>query len=518
MKDLLFVSDAGSWSAALSPGETGTWTVEIVAKTGGALDELRRRRPDVVVFDADAEHDIAWSLLARLKSDPDTAVASTRAVMIGPAGEMSRLRAAIEGALAYVAKPVETSELQRALASALAGADERVRRREAQQRALHELARLEHPRAHDPPAPARRRYTASGPPACDLAAGSTPASLDIDLDRLSDKQRAVLSALAGMPSNAAAARLLGISASRVSAQVGAVAKRLGVDRRSVVELARTGALALSTPSAADVASELPTAMERGELSLAYQPIVSLATGAVTGAEALLRWNHGRHGALRPAAFLPVAEATAMVRPFTQWVLREASSQLDRWKSDFPEIDLDVTVNVSASQATSGEIVHLVERLLATSGVAPASLVFDIPAVSLVARPDAVVATVTRLKRLGVMVAIDDFAGSTLRALERCRVDIVKIEWSFVAGLGRSASDTAIVEAAIRVGAALDIDTLAKGVETQAQLDTLAAFGCRFAQGYQLSPPLSSGQFSALLANSPGEKRRSELGATGPNRR
>lgn len=504
MKRLLFVTDRDNLEAAFRSGRCPPWAIDVVAKTGGALEEIRRRRPDVVAFDADAEHDIAWSLLVRLKSDPDVTLACTRAVMVGPPGEVVRLRAAIEGAVAYVTKPVEATAFHEALASALTDTEEPVLRRAAQQRALHELVRLERNELDDRRTTMSNAGTTAASPSPCSDRGFAPAFPGSDLDEavrgLSEKQRAVLFALSETASKAAAARMLGVSESRVSAQVRAIAKRLGVAPDSVVDLARrTPAAAEPGRTAVGLGSELETAVGKGELTLEYQPIVSLATRRVMGAEALVRWNHPRHGVLRPASFLPVAEATGMVGLVTRWVLAEASSQLHRWRTELGLTDLDVTVNVSTGQAATSELVTMVEDLLAASPIEPASLILDIPAASLIAEPHRVATTVTRLKRLGVKVAIDDFAGSTLRSLKRFRVDVLKIDWSFVSGLGRSAIDTAIVEAALGLGAALEIDTHAKGVETQHQMETLAALGCRYAQGFHIAPSLTAARFSAFLA-------------------
>ena len=250
-------------------------------------------------------------------------------------------------------------------------------------------------------------------------------------------------------------------------------------------------------------ADLRGALNRGELRLHYQPIVDLPSGAVTGLEALVRWQHPVHGLLSPAAFVPLAEETGLVVPLGRWVLREACQQLRAWQEVTP--GLSVAVNVSAQQLEAGELVQDVAEILAETGVDPGSLCLELTETSLLDAKEATVASVEALRRIGVSIALDDFGTgySSLTHLHRFPVDVIKIDRSFVALLLTDPHAKTIVTTVLRLADDLGVQALAEGVETSEQLAELHRLGCKQAQGYLFRRPEPAHELqSFLLAAAP----------------
>ena len=228
--------------------------------------------------------------------------------------------------------------------------------------------------------------------------------------------------------------------------------------------------------------DLASAIGRGELVLHYQPIVELATGAVAGVEALVRWRHRHRGLLLPTEFLPLADESGLAVPIGTWVMGEACRQVARWREAHPHLaGLRLGVNLSGGQLQSCDLVADVDHALDAAGLEPGCLSLEVSE-RLVDGPDALLERLGQLHHLGVHLAIDDFGAfsSSLSALRRFAPGQLKIDRSVVAGLP---CDTAMAGAAIDLGHALGLDAVAEGVETPAQAEALARLGCDLAQGH-----------------------------------
>ena len=247
-----------------------------------------------------------------------------------------------------------------------------------------------------------------------------------------------------------------------------------------------------------VESELRTALTREELFLEYQPIVSLSTGEITGAEALVRWQHPERGRLSPAEFIAVAEDSGLIVRLGEWVLTAACDEAARWAQLRPDgPPLSVSVNLSARQVSETRLTSVVEEALAVSGLDAANLVLEITESVLLEDADAPVQTLRTLRDLGVRLVLDDFGTgySSLGYLKRLPLDGLKIDRQFVDGLGTDSDDTAIVSAVAGMARGLGLTVIAEGVETAAQAEALRALGCQRGQGYLYARPLAPEAFS-----------------------
>lgn len=244
---------------------------------------------------------------------------------------------------------------------------------------------------------------------------------------------------------------------------------------------------------------LRRALERGQLSLHYQPQLSLdadGEARIVGAEALLRWHHPELGWVSPAEFIPIAEASGLILPIGEWVLREALSQLRRWDAaGLPE--LTMAVNLSAVQFRHDDLPELVDRVLLETGMPAGRLELELTEGAAMDNPAMAIAVMNELHARGVSLSIDDFGTgySSLSYLKKFRVGKLKIDQSFVRDLTEDAEDRAIVDAVIRMAAALGLQTLAEGVETEGQLAFLRRQGCQAVQGYLFSRPLPADAFA-----------------------
>jgi diguanylate cyclase (GGDEF)-like protein/PAS domain S-box-containing protein len=232
------------------------------------------------------------------------------------------------------------------------------------------------------------------------------------------------------------------------------------------------------------------AVEREEFVLHYQPLVALATGHIVAVEALLRWDRPGHGLVAPATFIRVAEETGLITPIGRWVFAEASRQLAEWQRlpGLPD-DFAVKVNLSARQLDDEALLDDIVGILERTGVAAANVWAEITENSLMDVP-AALTVLARLRATGVHLAIDDFGTgySSMSHLKRLPVEALKIDQSFVAGLGSDADDTAIVTACIGLARELGFTSIAEGVETTTQLATLRELGCEIGQGRLFAPP------------------------------
>jgi len=240
---------------------------------------------------------------------------------------------------------------------------------------------------------------------------------------------------------------------------------------------------------------LRRALDRGEFELHYQPQINLTTGAVTGAEALLRWNHPELGLVSPARFIPVAEDSGLIVPIGEWVIQEACRQGAAWKqTGLPP--LVMAVNLSAVEFKRGDVEHKVMRALQDSGLDPNCLELELTESIMIHNTEQVLATVQSLKLLGVKLSIDDFGTgySSLSYLKRFDVDKLKIDQSFIRDLASDPDDAAIIRAIIQMARSLNLRTLAEGVENGDMLARLRDFECDEAQGYFFARPMPAQDF------------------------
>jgi len=261
----------------------------------------------------------------------------------------------------------------------------------------------------------------------------------------------------------------------------------------------TSEMSDETQRRVDMENRLRGAAAEGQLHLAYQPKVDLASGRITGCEALLRWSHPELGAVSPARFIPVAEDSGLIVPIGDWVLRTACSQGKAW-TDAGLPPVCIAVNISARQFLQQDVVAWVLKTLQDTGLAPAQLELELTE-SLIARDvDKVIDTINRLKTAGVKLSIDDFGTgySSLSYLKRFRVDYLKIDQSFVRNMLNDADDAAISQAVISLAHSLGLKVIAEGVETAEHCEMLRRFRCDDIQGYYFSRPVPAGEMEAML--------------------
>lgn len=238
-----------------------------------------------------------------------------------------------------------------------------------------------------------------------------------------------------------------------------------------------------------------------QFSVVYQPIVDLTTGWVRGVESLMRWNHPDLGAVPPDDFIPMAEAGGSIQLLGWHVLSEACAQLTRWKAEAPDHRLAVGVNVSSRQLDEPGFAGRVLGLIAEHDIDPAQIVLELTEQSLAVDFETAVDVVAELRAGGVSVAVDDYGTgySSLRYLHRFDADVVKIDRSFIANLEGSVHTQKIVRSVMDMAISLDLQSIAEGIETPAQLELIRGLGCELGQGYLFSPPVPAERISALLA-------------------
>ena len=245
-------------------------------------------------------------------------------------------------------------------------------------------------------------------------------------------------------------------------------------------------------------SKLRRAIERDELLLNFQPKVCISSGAVIGAEALVRWRNPDLGLVSPANFIPLAEETGLIVPIGEWVLRTACAQASAWRRD--GYQLTMAVNLSARQFRQKDLIGTIKRALTDTGLAPANLELEITESMIMHRPEQTIATLQRMHDLGLKLSVDDFGTgySSLSYLKRFPVHKLKVDQSFVRELHQNADDAAIVRAVIALAQSLNLKTIAEGVETREQLEYLTTLNCNEYQGYYFSKPVSAEEFMRVL--------------------
>jgi predicted signal transduction protein with EAL and GGDEF domain len=245
--------------------------------------------------------------------------------------------------------------------------------------------------------------------------------------------------------------------------------------------------------------DLRKALAAGEFEVYYQPLVTLETGVISGFEALLRWHHPVRGMVAPAKFIPLAEEIGLIVPIGEWVLRQACVEAAAWPDD-----LKVAVNLSPVQFKKGNLPQVVFATLASAGLPAARLELEITESIFLAESKTNLATLRRLRALGVGISMDDFGTgySGLSYLRAFPFDKIKIDRSFISELSESADCMAIIRAITNLGSNLGIPTLAEGVETKNQLSWLREVGCTEMQGYLFSRPVPASEIAGLLSSQP----------------
>ncbi len=252
-----------------------------------------------------------------------------------------------------------------------------------------------------------------------------------------------------------------------------------------------------------IETDLRRAVERDELLLHYQPIVDLQKGAVTGFEALVRWQHPRHGLLQPSDFIPLAEETGMIVPIGWWVLRSACAQVRMWLDTYPWHDsLSVSVNLSARQFTQTDLVEQIVAILEETGCPPTALKLEITESVIMHDGPQATEMLCRLRDLGIGLCIDDFGTgySSLSYLKRFPIQTLKIDRSFVAQVDDHSSSVELIELIVALGRILGMSAVAEGVETPEQLELVRRLGSHYAQGFYFATPLTVEAAEDMLVN------------------
>ena len=247
-----------------------------------------------------------------------------------------------------------------------------------------------------------------------------------------------------------------------------------------------------------MASALPAAIENDELVLHFQPQINVATGAVNGVEALVRWQHPERGLLYPDLFLPIAEEIGMMDRLTDWVLRMAIRQLKRWNRN--GTPLRMAVNLSAQDLRDGRLSESISRLLALYGIDPRQLCLELTETTVTTEAERSAESLRELSRLGIRISIDDFGTgySSLSHLKQFPVDELKIDKQFVIGMATDPDDAAIVSSTIELAHRLGVDVVVEGVEDNIAYAAITRLGAEFAQGFGISHPLTAKAFELWL--------------------
>lgn len=251
----------------------------------------------------------------------------------------------------------------------------------------------------------------------------------------------------------------------------------------------------------ELENDLIGALDAGQLRLVYQPVVDLETDAIVGFEALLRWDHPRLGLILPDRFIPIAEQTGLIIPIGRWVLETACKMAKSWQRQFPRVlPLTMAVNVSAKQLADPDFGRYVAESLARSGLSASSLVLEITESVLIEDPTSAAEHLHELHRLGLRLAIDDFGTgySSLSYLRQFPIDILKIDRSFINTITRREEVPAIVRGLLDLGRTLELETVAEGIEADAQHEALRDEHCALGQGFLFARPLPPDEAELLL--------------------
>ena len=248
-------------------------------------------------------------------------------------------------------------------------------------------------------------------------------------------------------------------------------------------------------------NDLREAVDRGELSMSYQPIVDLSDGRLFGMEALLRWNHTDLGQIPPNKFIPIAEESGLIIPITNWILEETCTQIAKWQKLSPDYSrLVVSVNISGKHLSNNELIDDVENALIESKIDPHSLKLEITESTAMENAEHTIRILNQLKEVGVRLSIDDFGTgySSLSYLHRLPFDTLKIDRSFVTAVDEKGGGSEILRTIVSLAKNLKKKVIAEGIETDAQLELLEDLGCHYGQGYLMARPLTVERMEAAL--------------------
>lgn len=248
---------------------------------------------------------------------------------------------------------------------------------------------------------------------------------------------------------------------------------------------------------------LQKALSKEQFCVYYQPIINIATEEIAGAEALIRWQHPDLGMIPPGQFIPLAEETGLIIPIGEWVTCTACRQMRTWHEQFKR-PLIISINLSARQFQQKDLTAMIKQAVDGAKLDPATLKLEITESIGMKNPERTIQTLNVLKESGIFFAIDDFGTgySSLTYLRRFPIDTIKIDRTFIMEMGTGHNDTAIVNAMIALAHSLNLDVIAEGVETAAQLVHLRRKRCEQVQGFYFSKPVESGAFESLLRNTP----------------
>jgi diguanylate cyclase len=253
-------------------------------------------------------------------------------------------------------------------------------------------------------------------------------------------------------------------------------------------------------------NDLRRALAAGEFELYYQPEISVKTGRISAAEALLRWRHPTKGLIGPNSFIPLAEETGLIIPLGEWVLREACRQARLWQLDLGAT-FPVAVNLSATQFRHQNILQTIHSALADAGLHPSALEIELTESALMTNPEESAGVLKQLRKMGVSVAIDDFGTgySSLSYLRRFPIDKLKIDRSFIRDLTISRTDESIVQAIVSLARSVGLRVVAEGIETVEQLEFVTRLECDQWQGYHCCTPQTAANFEAMLVDRTGTR-------------
>jgi EAL domain-containing protein (putative c-di-GMP-specific phosphodiesterase class I) len=250
-------------------------------------------------------------------------------------------------------------------------------------------------------------------------------------------------------------------------------------------------------------NDLRHAIERKEIFIHYQPIVLLETGAISGFEALIRWQHPERGFISPADFIPVAEETGLIIPIGRWVLQEACRQIRLWQNRFPAFArLSISVNLSGKQFSQSDLIEQIKQALHETNLNPNSLKLEITESVVMENIEAATNMLNQLRALGVDSSIDDFGTgySSLSYIHRFPSSTLKIDRAFVNRMTDHSDNLEIVRTIVMLARNLGMNVIAEGTETEEQVAQLRTLGCEYAQGFFFSKPISAAAVAELLAN------------------
>jgi diguanylate cyclase (GGDEF)-like protein len=249
----------------------------------------------------------------------------------------------------------------------------------------------------------------------------------------------------------------------------------------------------------EIENALHRALDRGEFRVFYQPAVDLQTGDLVGVESLVRWQHPERGLVGPDQFIALTEETGLIVPLGSWVLREACRQWKQWEESGTPTPR-ISVNLSARQLGQPDLVDVVVDVLDETGMDPSRLSLEITESTVLEDTESALGTLEALRRHGVRISLDDFGTgyASLALLKRLPVDELKVDRSFVMGLGRDPQDSPIVSTVVGLAEALGLVAIAEGVETTAQVEELRRIGCRYAQGFYFARPQPAERMTTLL--------------------